>query len=191
MMKIPYEAIVIGASAGCMDALSQILPEIPAHYPIPILVVVHLPPDRDSIMGALLQEKCAVKVCEAADKEPLLPGTIYLAPPDYHLLVETDRTLSLSNEEEVQFSRPSIDVTFESAADVFENKLLGIVLTGGNNDGSKGLKAIMTGGGDGIVQAPDTAFSAIMPDYALAACPTAKSMTLEDIAAFLQDIVRA
>lgn len=190
MIKFPYEAIAIGASAGCMDALSQILPALPADYPVPVLVVVHLPPDRDSMMASLLQEKCAVKICEASDKEPLLSGTVYLTPPDYHMLVEADRTLSLSNEEEVLFSRPSIDVTFESAADIFEKKLLGIVLTGGNNDGAKGLKTIIAGGGRGIVQDPDTAFSSIMPDYAIIACPSADIMSLEAIAKYLQNLVQ-
>lgn len=188
MIKFPYEAIVIGASAGSMDALSHILPALPVNYPVPILVVVHLPPDRDSMMATLLQEKCAIKVCEASDKEPLAPGTAYLAPPDYHMLVEADRTLSLSNEEEVLFSRPSIDVTFESAADIFEKRLLGIVLTGGNNDGAKGLQTIVAAGGSAIVQDPNTAFSSIMPDYAIAACPSAKIMSLESLAAYLQDI---
>ena len=109
-------AVVIGASAGAVEALSVILPALPAGYPVPVAVVVHLPPDRPSIMAELFAARCRVAVREAEDKEPLVPGTVYFAPPDYHLLVEAAGHLSLSSEEPVRFSRPSIDVLFESAA---------------------------------------------------------------------------
>ena len=112
----PPEAVVIGASAGAVDALSVLLPALPADYPLAVAVVVHLPPDRKSVMAELFQTKCRVRVKEAEDKEPFAPGTVYFAPPDYHLLVEPDRRLSLSSEESVLYSRPSIDVLFESAA---------------------------------------------------------------------------
>ena len=181
-----YEAVVIGASAGALEALFEILPQLPQGFPLPIMVVVHLPPDKKSIMAELLQSRCALQVREAEDKEPLRRGTIYFAPPDYHLLVETDRHLSLSSDEPVLFSRPSIDVLFESAADVFEDKLLAVVLTGANNDGARGLKMVSEAGGTAVVQHPETAYAAAMPSAALKACPHAQLASLQEIAGILK-----
>jgi two-component system, chemotaxis family, protein-glutamate methylesterase/glutaminase len=182
------EAIVIGASAGALEALSAILPTLPEAYRLPIMVVVHLPPGKRSIMAELFQLKCRIKVHEAEDKEPLCAGTAYFAPPDYHVLVETERSLSLSTEEPVLFSRPSIDVLFESAADVYGPALIGIVLTGANEDGAKGLKAIFDLGGTTIVQSPAGAFATAMPEAAIAACPGARILSLEEIAIYLQEV---
>lgn len=182
----PAEAVVIGVSAGGLKALSVILPGLPADYPLPILICIHLPPGKKSIVAELFDEKCQLNVREAEDKEAVLPGNVYFAPPDYHLLVEADRTLSLSNDEPVLFSRPSIDVLFETAADAYGPNLLGIVLTGANNDGAHGLSAIMLSGGQAIVERPDQAYAGAMPEAAIEACPGAAVMSLEEIAACLE-----
>lgn len=184
------QAIVIGSSAGALEALSSILPALPAGFTLPVIGVVHLPSDRRSILAELLQRKCRVPVREAEDKEPIEVGTVYLAPPDYHLLVETDKSLSLSSDEPVLFSRPSIDVLFESAADAYGCGLTGIVLTGANQDGAKGLRAVVAAGGAAIVQNPRGAFAAAMPEAAIEMCPSAQILSLDAIAHYLQEIGR-
>ena len=184
------QAIVIGSSAGALEALSSILPALPAGFTLPVIGVVHLPSDRRSILSELLQRKCLVQVREAEDKEPIEVGTVYLAPPDYHLLVETDKSLSLSSDEPVLFSRPSIDVLFESAADAYGCGLTGIVLTGANQDGAKGLRAVVAAGGAAIVQNPRGAFAAAMPEAAIEMCPSAQILSLDAIAHYLQEIGR-
>jgi len=176
------EAIVIGASAGAVEALFSVLSDLPASYRIPIMVVVHLPPDKKSVIADLLQAKCGMDVHEALDKEPIKPGTIYFAPPDYHMLVESGRFLSLSTEEPVLFSRPAIDILFETAADVYGENLLGIILSGASSDGANGLKMIMNEGGRIIVQNPKGAYASPMPEAAIAACPGAEIMSLKEIA---------
>ena len=185
MSDLPARAAVIGASAGALQALSQILPALPADYPLPILVVVHIPADRRNMLAPLFQDKCRMVVREAEDKEPALPGVIYFAPPDYHLLVEMDGTLSLSSDEEILYSRPSIDVLFESAADAFGPALVGIILTGANHDGAQGLKAIAEAGGAALVEDPSGAYADAMPLAALKTCPAAQAMRLADIADYL------
>jgi two-component system chemotaxis response regulator CheB len=177
-------AIVIGASAGAIQALSHLLPALPADYAVPVLVVVHVPPGRSDI-APLFQSRCRVAVKEAEDKEPILPGVVYFGPPDYHLMVEADRTVSLSVDEPVLFSRPSIDVLFESAADVYGEGLLGVILTGANEDGAAGLRAVAAAGGAALVENPAEAFAAAMPSAALAKCNQARSMSLDEIAAYL------
>lgn len=186
MTSTTPEAIVIGASAGALEALSAILPELPRNFEVPILVVVHVPPDRHSLLSELLRAKCHVSVKEAEDKEPIVGGTVYFAPPDYHLLVEVERTLALSCDEPVLFSRPSIDVLFESAADAYGPALLAIILTGANHDGARGLQAVVASGGAALVQNPIGAFAPAMPDAAIQAVPGASVMSLDEIAATLQ-----
>jgi two-component system, chemotaxis family, protein-glutamate methylesterase/glutaminase len=188
MSDSPTEAIVIGASAGALEALSALLPALPSQYALPVIVVVHVPPDKKSVLAELFRAKCRIKVQEAEDKEPITGGTIYFAPPDYHLLVEKDKTLSLSSDEPVLFSRPSIDVLFESAADAYGPALTCIVLSGANQDGANGAKAVSGAGGTVIVQRPQDAFSPLMPASALAACPDAHVLSLEQIAAYLQKV---
>lgn len=185
------QAVVIGASAGALDALTSILPSLPRGLALPILIVVHLPPENDSMLVSLFSERCKLDVREAGDKEPIEPGVIYFAPPDYHLLVEPQRQLSLSSEEPVNYSRPSIDVLFETAADAYGPELLGIVLSGASNDGASGLKRVIAAGGVGLVQQPQTAHSAIMPQAALDACPDAHAMTLEQMVDYLRQVVAA
>jgi two-component system chemotaxis response regulator CheB len=179
------EAIAIGASAGAVQALLRILPALPADYPIPLFIVVHVPPDRSNALVSLFAAKCQIAVREAGDKEPILPGTVYFAPSDYHLLVEADRSLSLSMDEPVNHSRPAIDVLLESAADAYGPALAAIVLTGANHDGAAGLKAVCAAGGTAIVQDFTDAQVATMPEAALAACPSAGVMTLDDLIPYL------
>lgn len=153
------------------------------------MVVVHLPADQKSAIPEILRVKCRVDVREAEDKEPIKPSTVYFAPPDYHLLVEIDRRLSLSSEEPVHYSRPSIDVLFETAADAYESELIGIILTGANSDGARGLRAVQDAGGIALVQRPDFAYSPAMPQAALDACPGAFALSLDEIAAYLMEVV--
>lgn len=181
-----HKAVIIGASAGCLDALSNILPSLPADYPYPIMVVVHLPSDKDSLIASLLDHKCDLIVQEADDKEPLLAGHVYIAPPNYHMLFEQEESISLSIEDEVMYSRPSIDVSFQSAADIFGQRLIGIILTGGNNDGAAGLATIVSEGGIAIVQDPKEAYVSSMPEFALKACPDAMIMNLSNITEYLK-----
>ncbi|MBF7015461.1 chemotaxis protein CheB [Novosphingobium sp. HR1a] len=179
-------AIVIGASAGAIQALLRILPALPGDFALPIIVVVHVPPGRRSELAALFAVKCQVAVREAEDKEPITAGTIYFAPPDYHLLVErtegSSHTLSLSTDAPVFFSRPSIDVLFESAAEAYGSLLMALILTGANEDGARGLKAVAEAGGQVYVQDPQSAYARAMPDAALAACGRAQVLSLSQIA---------
>ncbi len=185
MSRRSHEAVVIGASSGAIEAITTILPRLPEGFRLPVLIVVHLPPDHLSTLPELFQSRTSLPVKEAEDTEPIHPGTIYVAPPDYHLLVEIEGTLSLSSEEPVQYSRPSIDVLFETAADAYESALIGIVLTGANSDGANGLREIWNAGGTPVVQSPDEAQAPLMPEAALAHCPAAQVMTLNQIAEFL------
>lgn len=157
------EAIVIGASAGGVEAVGALLQGLPAPYAPSLIVVIHLPADRPSLLAEIFQARCRLPVREALDKEHIDAGTVYVAPPGYHLLVEADETLALSLDAPVAFSRPSIDVLFESAAAAYGERVLGIVLSGGNNDGAAGLAAIRAAGGRGWVQEPADALAAAMP----------------------------
>ena len=185
MTGVAPRAVVIGASAGAIQALSEILPKLPADFPLPVLIVVHVPADRQNILAPLFEKKCRVAVREAEDKELAVPGTVYFAPSDYHLLLEADGTLSLSSDEPVMHSRPAIDVLFESAADSFGAALVGVVLTGANADGAAGLKAIADAGGTVIVEDPADAYATAMPLASLTVCPSARVLTRAGIAEFL------
>ena len=161
-------AVVIGASAGGVAALFQVLGTLPSAFAIPVLCVLHLPDDRHSQLAGVLQRRLHRPVCEARDKERISGGQIYVAGPGYHLSVERDLTLSLSQEEPVHFSRPAIDFLFISAADAYGDSLLGVLLTGANEDGARGLAYIKNNGGRTIVQDPRDAQVALMPEAALA-----------------------
>ena len=166
-----FDAIVIGTSAGGVEALSLLLPALPPELRASVFVVLHLPRDRPSLLVEIFEHRCTHPIREGEDKEPVEPGTIYFAPPDYHLLVDRGRDqvvrVALSSDDMVHFSRPSIDVLFEAAADLYGSKLLGIVLTGGNEDGAAGLAAVRRRGGVCIVQDPDEAQASYMPEAAL------------------------
>lgn len=161
-------AVVIGASAGGVAALFEVLGGLPKGFEPPVLCVLHLPGDRPSQLAEVLQQRLQRPVREACDKEPVEPGRIYVAGPAYHLSIERDFSLSLSQEAPVHFSRPAIDVLFHSAADVYGEGLLGIVLTGANEDGARGLAYIKKCGGRTLVQDPRDAQVASMPEAALA-----------------------
>jgi two-component system chemotaxis response regulator CheB len=184
----PVKAVAIGASAGAVQALLTILPALPADYALPVFVVVHVPPDRSNVLVPLFQAKCRLPVKEAEDKEPAVGGVIYFAPSDYHLLVEADGALALSTDEPVNYSRPSIDVLFESVADAYGPTLVGVILTGANHDGAAGLKAVLEAGGVAVVEDPVGAYAQAMPHAALDACPTATIMKLDAIALYLSSL---
>lgn len=191
MMPPPARAVVIGASAGGVQALLALLPSLPADFNLPILVVLHVPADRSNVLAPLFASKCALAVKEAEDKEPVEPGVIYFAPSDYHLLVEADGSLALSSDEPVNYSRPSIDVLFESAADAYGPGLVGLVLTGANEDGAAGLKAVAAAGGLTFVEDPASAHARTMPEAALRACPVAQVMSLARILEVLKGLGQA
>ncbi|MEC3909324.1 chemotaxis protein CheB [Sphingobium sp. CR2-8] len=188
MTAHPLQAIAIGASAGAVQALLRILPALPADFPLAVLIVVHVPPDRGNALVSLFQSKCPLPVKEAEDKERIVGGTVYFAPSDYHLLVEADHALALSWDEPVNHSRPAIDILLETAADAFGPALTGIVLTGANHDGAAGLAAVAAAGGAAIVQDFAEAQVPTMPQAALAACPAAHMMTLDAIILHLQKL---
>lgn len=186
----PFDAIVIGTSLGGLKALETILPGLPAAFSIPILVVQHRYPEVHSSLSYLLQQYSALPIVEAEDKQPIQSGTIYLAPPDYHLQVEINEQvsrphLSLSVDDPVCFARPSIDVLFESAADVYQSRLLSLLLTGASRDGAAGLGKIRASGGVAIVQDPTTAVCPTMPNAAIAMGVVDQILPLEQIAPFL------
>ncbi|MBT2295924.1 chemotaxis protein CheB [Pseudomonas fluorescens] len=179
------EAIVVGASAGGVEALLKVFGQLPKGFGLPILVVLHLPDERDSQMAHVFNHRLAVPVQEARDKQDIEPGTLYVAAPGYHLSVEADRSLSLSLEAPVHHSRPSIDVLFESAADVFGPNLLAVVLTGANNDGARGLAKVRELGGITVIQDPAEAQVSTMPEAALALQEPDHLLTLQGIGQLL------
>lgn len=184
------DAVVIGASAGGIEALSILLPALPAETDASIFIVIHLPRDRPSVLADILSRKCVLPVHEAQDKEPVLPGTVYVAPTNYHLLVDTGPQIALSADDPVHYSRPSVDVLFESAAEVYGERLLGMILTGANEDGARGLAAIKDAGGVTLVQSPDTAVSPMMAMSALALRPADAVLSLTQLADVLRTLDR-
>jgi two-component system chemotaxis response regulator CheB len=171
-----YDIAVIGTSWGGLAALRELMSCLPADLPLPVVVIQHRHKLSDSALPQLLQDKTPLRVCEVEDKMPIEPG-VFVAPADYHLLVEPEH-FTLSVEEPIRYSRPSIDLTFISAADVFGAKTIGVVLTGANADGSAGLKRVAERGGAALVQEPATAESPTMPTAALKAVPTARVLTI-------------
>jgi len=166
------DAIVIGASAGGVEALNLLLPALPRGFALPVLVVVHVRQGQPSLLPALFAERCMIRVQEPFDKDEIAPGTIYFAPPGYHMMVEAEGgaapSIALSVDPPVRFSRPSVDVLFESAAHAYGGRLLGIVLSGANDDGARGARAICDAGGVCWAQDPATASASAMPLSAIA-----------------------
>ncbi len=185
LCRTRYNAVVIGVSTGGLDALLIILPALPRDYPLPVLVVQHMSPHADDYLAQRLNEACQVTVKEAEDKEAILPGVVYLAPPNYHLLVERDHTLALSVEPRVNFARPAVDPLFETAADAYGPELVGVVLTGANQDGGQGLRRIEERGGLALIQDPLTAVAQGMPRAALEATTHPVVLGLNAIGPFL------
>lgn len=183
------EVIVIGASAGAFHALTKLLPALPEA--LPVVVVVHIPADRPSALAEVLGASSARETAEVEDKTPLVPGTIHFAPPGYHLLLESDGTFALSVDPPVHFSRPSVDVLFESAADAFGARVMGVVLTGANEDGAQGLKAIRDAGGYCLVQRPDTAEAPTMPEAAIQAAAPDQILTLDEMVTLFERLGRS
>lgn len=179
------EAVLIGGSAGGVDALVTLLPALPADYALPVFCILHLPGDRDSRLAELFDERLPLRVKEAADKEEIRPGTVYFAGSGYHLSIERDRTFSLSCEPPVSFARPAIDVLMESGAAAYGPGLAGILLTGANHDGAQGLAAIRARGGFTVVQEPLDAQVATMPLEAIRRCKPHLVLPLSGIAALL------
>ncbi|WP_394822657.1 chemotaxis protein CheB [Pendulispora albinea] len=182
-----HELIVVGTSWGGLHALSVLLSSLPRDFEIPLAIVQHRRHDSDDTLAQLLQAHTAMRVREAEDKEPIREGRVYIAPADYHLLVD-GRALALSTDPPVRFSRPSIDVLFESAADSFQHRLIGIVLTGSNHDGARGLSRIKQRGGLTIVQNPASAESPTMPEGALALDCVDRILELDQIGSFLAQL---
>jgi len=176
--------VVIGVSAGGSGALPIVLSALPADYAVPVIVVRHLYPDAGPYGHDVLARACALRLSEAEEKAPVTAG-IHVAPANYHLLVERDRTFALSIDERVRWARPSIDVLFESAADVYGSDLVGVILTGANDDGARGLRRIKEAGGTTIVQDPATAEFPDMPRAAMEACKVGHVLPLEGIGALL------
>ena len=185
-----YEAIVIGVSSGGMNALKFIFSALPAGFTSPIIIVQHVSAHSDNEWIRLLNQKSNLTIKEADEKEKIERGKVYIAPANYHLLIERDKTFSLTIDERVNFARPSIDVLFESAAEAYKNKLIGVILTGANNDGAKGIKRIKEYGGLAIIQDPETAESSTMPASAIAACLYGRQAIEPDYILSLEKIVQ-
>ena len=177
-----YKAIVIGASAGGMEAIGAIVRKLPRDFTVPIIIVQHLSPKSKGYLPKYLSTLTDLRVKEADEKEKLMPGLVYISPANYHLLVENDGTLSLTVEPKVNHSRPAIDLLFETASDVYQDMLIGIILTGANKDGSLGLKKIKERGGLTIVEDPKTALVSTMPKAAIEATDIDYILRADEIA---------
>jgi two-component system chemotaxis response regulator CheB len=181
------DAVVIGASAGGIEALTVLLPALLPGGP-PVFIVLHLPRDKPSVLAEIFGRKCALPVREAQDKEEVVPGTVYFAPNNYHLLIDSGPQLALSADEPVHHSRPSIDVLFESAVEIYNERLLGIILSGANDDGAAGLASIHDAGGVTVVQSPQTARAPQMVLSALKLRPADWVLSLDEIASMLRTL---
>lgn len=182
------QAVLVGGSAGAIEVVSLVLGALPADFATPIVVVIHLPRSRPSALAGALHGKCGLALREALDKEPLAPATVYLAPPDYHLLIDSGPCFALSVDEPVNFSRPSVDVLFQSAADVLGPRCAGVLVSGANSDGAQGLLAIQEAGGLVAIQDPEEAAQGAMPKAALALCPNAPRLSAKAISQWVQQL---
>jgi two-component system chemotaxis response regulator CheB len=174
-------AILIGGSAGALEVLTELLPALPRELTLPLIVLLHLQRRRPSLLAGLLSQKTSRPVREPMDKELLAPSVVYVAPPDYQLLIDEGPSFAFSVDDPVNFSLPSIDVLFESAADVLGNGAAGVLLSGASSDGARGLKAIADAGGVAIVQAPEESANRRMPEAAIAMCPTSRVLSVCEI----------
>ncbi len=181
---VGYDLVVVGTSWGGLAALRSLVGGLPEEFSMAVVLVQHRHKDSDHLLRVLLQERTSLPVCEVEDKMPLEHGRVYVAPPDYHTLVEPGH-FSLSTEAPVRYSRPSIDVTFTTAADSYAHRVVGVILTGANADGAEGLRRISDRGGMALVQDPATAESALMPTAAMRAVPRARVMPLDGIMHFI------
>ena len=184
-----FKAIVIGTSYGGPDALKIILPRLSAGFPVPVIIVLHIGDHNNDVFIEYMNSICSLEVKEAESNEKIKNGVIYFAPPNYHLLIESDFTFSLTTDQKLNFSRPSIDILFESAAWAYSNNLIGVVLTGANSDGANGLKMIKDFGGITIIQNPCSALSPAMPRAALKIARPDIRLKMEEIADKLIELV--
>ena len=184
-----YELVVIGASWGGLHAVSTLLEGLGGTCPAAIVVGQHRGTEGGERLAGILQRRTALRVRDAEDKDDLVPGTVFLAPTDYHTLIEAGGTIALSTEEEVRYARPSIDVLFRSAAEAYHERCVGVVLTGANADGADGLRLIKELGGVAIVQDPSTAERREMPAAAIAATDADAVLPLEEIGPFLRRLL--
>jgi two-component system chemotaxis response regulator CheB len=185
---VTYELVAIGASWGGLHALETVLGGLPAGFRTPIAIAQHRAVESGSgALPRMLSLRSGLEVFEAGDKDAIEPGHVYIAPPDYHLLVEPDG-FALSTDDMVQHSRPSIDVLFESAADTFGERVIGVILTGANADGAGGLERVKRRGGVTVVQDPETAEKRAMPDAAIATGAADHVVPLEGIAPLLMEL---
>jgi two-component system, chemotaxis family, protein-glutamate methylesterase/glutaminase len=182
-MKRAYDIITIGGSAGSLSVLSEILNALPRELRMPVVIVLHRLRNVDSEMGRLLSS--SKHISEPEDKEPVKDHHFYLAPQNYHLMVEADRTFMLDYSELVNYSRPAIDMTFSSIADVYGERALAILLSGANKDGAEGMAQIISAGGTGLVQDPETAAFEAMPQAAIDRCRDAKVLSIDEIIKFI------
>lgn len=189
-----FQLVVVGASLGGLQALEVLLAGLPKNFPVPVAIVQHRHKSSDDKLRMMLQQYSPLVVIEPQDKEEIVPGCIYLAPPDYHLMIEAGSgsvpypCFSLSTDAPVTYARPSIDVLFETAADTYAEKLIGVLLTGANHDGSRGMAKIRTRGGRTVVEEPSTAACPTMPKAAIARGVAQNILPLAEIAPFLVKI---
>ena len=180
------ELVAIGGSAGAIEVLRSVLSQLPRALGPAVVVVVHLPPDGPNLLHEILATPGGPPMKVAEDKEPVAPGTIYFAAPDYHLLIENGRTFALSLDERIHFSRPAIDVLFESAAAAYGDRMMGVVLSGANADGAAGLAVVAASGGMTVVQSPEHAEMSAMPTAAFQAVPDSISVDASALATLLR-----
>ena len=178
-----YDLVVLGASLGGLEAVSKVLAALPETFPLPVVIAQHraAAPIADGDLSTIWQRHTSLPVCEADDKSPIEPGHVYVAPADYHLMIEARGLFALSTEGPVLWARPSIDVLFESAAVVYGAKVIGVILTGASADGSQGMHAIRERGGCALVQEPSAAECDVMPRAVLAATAVNHVLALNEI----------
>jgi two-component system chemotaxis response regulator CheB len=179
-----YEIVVMGTSLGGLQALEKVLGALPAQFPVPVAVVQHRGKNSDDTLTQLLRRYTPLRVYDAEDKMPLEPGAVYISPPNYHLLVE-DGYLALSCDAPVLYARPSIDVLFESAAESYGSRTIGVIMTGASSDGAEGIAAIKKRGGVAVAEDPDTAEARTMPAAAIAAAKVDRILPLAGIGPYL------
>lgn len=182
------EAVIIGGSAGSLEVLLKVLPILDPEITFPVVIVIHRKHGTDSLLPELLSSRTRLRVKEVDEKEAISAGTVYIAPSDYHLLIEQDRTFSLDYSEKINYSRPSIDVTFQTAAEVYKDKLTCILLSGSNADGVKGLKSVKSWGGTAVIQNPETAQVAYMPAQAKLHVQIDEELDIESIGDFINSL---
>ena len=179
----------MGGSVGGMQSVQSILQALPVDFALPIVVALHRPTDDEDLLTPLLQRGCTLRVSEVVDKEPIEAGHVYVAPPDYHVLIE-DNNLSLSVDERVNHARPSIDVLFESAALVYGRRAVAVILSGAGIDGARGAAAIQESGGSVLIESPATALRPDLPAAAVAATAVSMILPLPQLATALQELAR-